>query len=795
MISKSVTFASALAIATLVLGGCDDVQQREAKYKARGVGYIVDGKFDLARIEFKNAAKINPTDPDVYYHLGLIDEAQGDVTNAIANFSRAEVQDKTFVPALLKIARYHLAAEQIEASERKVDTVLSVAPDNADAHALRAAQKMRRHDLVESEREARFALARDPANVGAISILTALQMSRGEAASAAATLDAGIARNPNEVALLLMKIDMARKASDIAQVDAAFHSLFRLLPAERVYRADLAEVYLKAGRIDAAEAVWREGVAVAPDSWGMKQDLIAFLDRNRGIEAAEAEITRYIAAAPDQSELYFWLADLYIAHDAPDRAVHLLEKVATKEKFEPQGLNARASLARISFAQGNRAVAEKLIALILEKNPTHPEALFMRAGLNFDQGRYQNAVSDLNVVLRDRPRSPEAKQLLAESLLRLGSLDRAAEVQAQLVDIVPQDNAAQVRLAQILSAKGETDRARTTLDRVTRNNPTYAVGWESLARIAIAAKDWTTAEAAIVHLEALEGQAIPAAFLRGEIEDATGRTESAIPRFAQVVEADPASPLGERALIALVRNYVALGRLAAAVTYLDGLKSDAPFVANLLGESYLALGKTQQAEAKFESAVAAGGGRPEPYLNLAQVRIKDHRGDQAVEVLRQGAAALPENDRIALVLADTLTQLGRPGEAIAAYTQVLARNPGLDSAANNLAALIADFQYADPEALRLALRVAERFQGASDPALIDTLGWVHYRLGNVPEAVSLLGRAVASGPVSPQVRFHYGAALIRANMKEQAKLELRAATGAGEPFPGIEEARQLLATL
>jgi predicted Zn-dependent protease len=795
MVSKSVTLASALTIAVLVLGGCDNAQQREAKYKARGAGYILDRKFDLARVEFKNAAKINPTDPDVYYHLGLIDEAQGDVTNAIANFSRAEVQDRTFVPALLKIARYHLAAEQIEASERKVDTILSVQPDNADAHALRAAQKMRRNNPVESEREARFALARDPANVGAISVLTALQLARGEAASAAATLDAGIARNPDEIALLLMKIDMARKANDLQKVDAAFHSLFRVLPAERVYRADLADIYLKAGRIDAAEAVWREGIAAAPESWGMKQDLIAFLDRNRGIEAAEAEITRYIAASPDQSELYFWLADLYIAHDAPDRAVHLLEKVATTEKFEPQGLNARASLARIQFAQGNRAVTEKLIAMILEKNPTHPDALFMRAGLNFDQGRYQNAVSDLTEVLRDRPRSPEAKQLLAESLLRLGSLDRAAEAQAQLVDIVPQDNAAQVRLAQILSAKGETARARATLDRVTRTNPDYPVGWESLARTAITAQDWKTAEMAIARLESLAGQTLPAAFLRGEVEAATGKPESAIAHFAQVATADPATPLGERALIALVRAYAGLDRLAAAATYLDSLNSNSSFVANLRGETELALGKPQVAEAEFEEAVAAGGGRPEPYLNLAQLRLNDHRGEQAIQVLRQGAAALPGNDRIALVLADSLSQLGRPGEAIAVYTQVLERNPSLDTAANNLAALIADFQYADPEALRLALRVAERFQGASDPAWIDTLGWVHYRLGNVPEAVSLLRRAVAVGPVSPQMRYHYGAALIRANMKEQAKLELRAATGPGQSFPGIEEARQLLASL
>jgi len=795
MVSKSVKLAAALTITALVLGGCDNNQQREAKYKARGVGYIAEKKFDLARIEFKNAAKIIPTDPEIYYNLGLVDEAQGDITNAIANFSRAEIQDRNFVPALLKIARYQLAAEQLDASERKVDTVLAVDPDNADAHALRAAQKMRRQDIEASEREARFALDKDPGNIAAISILTALLAARGDAAAAAATLESGIARNPEEIALVLQKIDMAGRANDFPQIESAFHSLFRLVPSEPFYRSKLVELYLKTGRIDDAETVWREGVATSPQSADMKKSLIIFLNKNRGLDVAEAEIKRFITAAPDNTDPFFWLADLYVSNDAPDRAVHLLEQVAAKEKFEEQGLKARAAIARISFAQGNRAMTEKLVALILEKKPNYPEALFMRAGLSFDQGRYQSAVSDLTVLLNDRPRAPEAKQLMAESLLRQGDLNRAIEAQSQLVDTVPQDSPAQVRLAQMLSANGESARARSTLERVIRNDPSYPVGWESLARIDISARDWTAAEAAIAHLGALAGQANPAAFLRGEVLAETGKNDAAIALFSQVVAADPSSALAERALTALVKSYTALNRLDEATRYLESLKNETPFVANLLGECYLAQGKPLAAEPEFEKALAAGGERPEPYLNLAQVWVKDRKGDQAVELLRKGAALLPRNDRIPQMEADILTQLARYQEAIALYTRMLERNPGLDSAANNLAALISDFQYSDRDALERARRAAERFQRATDPALVDTLGWVHYRLGNVPEAVSLLGRAVALGTVSPQVRFHYGAALLKANMKDKAKFELQAATEAGEPFPGLEEARKMLASL
>jgi cellulose synthase operon protein C len=89
MWTKTRAAASMLALC-LALSACDSPEEREAKYIKRGMQLFEQGSYDKARVEFKNAAKISPTDPDVRYRLGLVDEAQGNLRDAFINFVRAE---------------------------------------------------------------------------------------------------------------------------------------------------------------------------------------------------------------------------------------------------------------------------------------------------------------------------------------------------------------------------------------------------------------------------------------------------------------------------------------------------------------------------------------------------------------------------------------------------------------------------------------------------------------------------------------------------------------------------------
>src|SRR5262249_36684050 len=142
------------------------------------------------------------------------------------------------------------------------------------------------------------------------------------------------------------------------------------------------------------------------------------------------------------------------------------------------------------------------------------------------------------------------------------------------------------------------------------------------------------------------------------------------------------------------------------------------------------------------------------------------------------------------LLADVHQRRREYREAMAQYEAILKLAPGNDMAANNFAALAADY-VEDPAVLKRALALAQRFERSPNPLYLDTRGWLHYRLGEPARAVELLTKAVPSD--LPVIHYHLGVALQGAGKAEQAREHLKRAAGAKTPFLGQDEARALLA--
>ena len=140
--------------------------------------------------------------------------------------------------------------------------------------------------------------------------------------------------------------------------------------------------------------------------------------------------------------------------------------------------------------------------------------------------------------------------------------------------------------------------------------------------------------------------------------------------------------------------------------------------------------------------------------------------------------------------------MGRTDDLMGLDEELLAANPGNLALANNLAALLADYRYADPDSLEQAVQLVGNLADTDDPAVMDTVGWVYYRAGDSDRAVRYLERAAAAIGELPVVRYHLGMAYLAAGNRIGAKQELEQATRAADAsFAGIDEARETLATL
>lgn len=777
----------------LVLTGCSSPDEKEARYLKRGNELFEQGEFEKARVEYKNAGRIKPADAEVIYRVGMVDEAEGNIRAAFADFGHAEEQNAHFRPALLKLAEYYLANQQFAESKKRIDIVLADTPNDAEAHALKAGFLASQRDFAGAETEGRFALAQDQANITAYTILSSLYLAQNDATKAADTIEEGIAKNPQSVALLLLKASISERSHNMAKVNEAYQQIFKLKPKERRFHSDLANIDLKAGQIDDAEAALHAGVVALPDDWEMKHQLVEFLGDQRSVDVAEKEIRSYMETSPKEDDLSSWLIDLYVRHNAVDRAIAFLNQSIDKNQFNKEGLNARTSMARIDYVQGKKEAASELVKIVLEKDPENLDAIFIRANLAFDSGAYQDAASDLHLILREKPHSKEALRLLGETLFAQKHLDLAIDTLNQILELDPLNAPARVRLAQLYHLNGDSNHAMDLLFIVTKTTPQYPLGWESTARIAIDNKDWATAQKAIDMLDTFDGQHITATFLRGETLAANGKAQEAIAQYTKVIDADPTSYLAELSLKDLVSSYKSLNHLDEAAHYIESMKTRTAVADTVLGECYLALGKSELAAAAFDAAIASHPPDQDPYLYRAKILMENQKDDQAIDTLKAAAVAIPKDVRAELLEAQLLSNAKRYPEAIAVYSELLSQNAQLDAAANNMAELIADYQYSDANELEKARQVAERFEATSNPLLLDTLAWIYYRQNNIQQAQTVMERVVGSdNKLPPEVHYHYGAILIKAGKTTEGKTELQQAINGNQSFPGLDDAKLLL---
>ena len=268
-----------------------------------------------------------------------------------------------------------------------------------------------------------------------------------------------------------------------------------------------------------------------------------------------------------------------------------------------------------------------------------------------------------------------------------------------------------------------------------------------------------------------------------------------------------------------IREGAALALLAPAATLISGQQSQiGQAYLNLAlrldphrNDGWLMLGDVLQRQGNLEGARAAYG-RPKantPEFSAAQAKLAwsyQNASDkpEALRLARNAAATGDPEGRAAL--ADILAANESYAEAITIWDGLIAeakapqwplyyarglsleRMGDWDKAKVDLARALA-LRPNEPELLNAlgyglidrgerlpeALAMVERAVGINprSGAIIDSLGWAHYRLGNYPKAVELLEQAIQLQAGDPEINNHLGDAYWRVGRKDEAIFQWR----------------------
>ncbi len=248
-------------------------------------------------------------------------------------------------------------------------------------------------------------------------------------------------------------------------------------------------------------------------------------------------------------------------------------------------------------------------------------------------------------------------------------------------------------------------------------------------------------------------------------------------------------------LTGLSNAYVAQQRPQRAIERIEKSLEAAPgnyMAYALMGHIEAARKQYGEAEAAFRKAVEINAHVSGTHGELAHYLSARGNADAAEKALQDGLQSLPQDTGLLLQLAELYRVVGKADQSIGTYEDILKREPGNDLAANNLASMLLDLR-TDRTSHERALVLVRHFEGSRNPAYRDSLGWAYFRLGEYAQALPQLRNAVERAPQAAVVQYHLGMALYRSGDVTSAKPYLRKAVDAKAQFPGMEEARKILA--
>ena len=226
---------------------------------------------------------------------------------------------------------------------------------------------------------------------------------------------------------------------------------------------------------------------------------------------------------------------------------------------------------------------------------------------------------------------------------------------------------------------------------------------------------------------------------------------------------------------------------------LSRLKRDHPGHAGVMaleGWVYSKRKKWDEAFAAYESALEI-----EPDVRIAEqlAFAKWESGDRegTISTLESWLSDHPDDVDIRFATAKYLLKLNRKDEARAHYEKVIERNPRDWSALNNLAGILMD---TDLAASRRYAEKAYEIEPES-PSVLDTLGIIHHKSGDIEGAVKYFRKAANGAPNVLVFGFHLARALVDVGKREEARRILTRILERDVNFAGRGNAVSLLRQL
>lgn len=402
-----------------------------------------------------------------------------------------------------------------------------------------------------------------------------------------------------------------------------------------------------------------------------------------------------------------------------------LIRLAAEEGENGYGQAARL-VSKLKLANRRLQLMETLTA----EDPESADAWFARAVVAAGADRHDEAVQAARRASQLRPEWNEPRIFLVQMLLSHGDRDEARKTLETFVSESPDDQGLRLLYAQLLVDEEEFSRARNVFEHMLRNRPKEPDVLFALGVLSLQLEDLDSARDYFVQLRDTGARQDDSAYYLGQVEELAESWDSALSWYRK---AD-----GERTLDARIRMaqiQARQGKVERAQEILHQLREQWPTDA------------------------------PTLYLIEAEILSERDQEEQAMEVYDEAVNAFPGNHDLLYARGLHAVALDRLDVMERDFKAIIADDPEHADALNALGYSLADRTDRYEEALGYIERALAI--KPDDAAVLDSMGWVQFRLGKPEQALPYLERALALMPDS-EIAAHLGEVLWTLGRRDQA---------------------------
>ncbi|MDI6801968.1 MAG: tetratricopeptide repeat protein [Thermodesulfovibrionales bacterium] len=472
------------------------------------------------------------------------------------------------------------------------------------------------------------------------------------------------------------------------------------------------------GKWEDALRHYSNALKLDPSSAYLKTQINYMLVRLGKIKEALSGLEEVSDKHPDYAPALMLLGELYNSQKRIDDAIRVYERILTIGASEAN--RASLLLGVLYAAKGDFQKAIATLENLLKKEPENIMAMYYIASINIDRKEYEKAEEKFKKILEINPAFDAAYLNLGLINEAKGNISVAEEYYKKAIEINPNNLFVREKLMQLYITEKSFDKVIKELEKISGEMPKNIEVHQRLGLLYLQEKQYDKAlsEFRIV-LEARPDDIASRYYLSMVLTDMK-RYDEAIEELKKIISTDPKNI---NVFVNMAFIYSRQGRhVDAAKVYEEILSFD-----------------------KSKSEIYG-------YLGNEYIQLKDYK--KAENILKEGLGQFKDSEELHFNIAVLYEKTDRFDDMVYHLKHTIELNPKHADAMNYLGYSYADKGINLQEALSL-IENALKLKPDSG-YIIDSLGWVYFKLGRLDDAVKTIRKALEYIKDDPVIHEHLG---------------------------------------